>query len=625
MSSDVKQKAEDYYKRKKDKFEKFCSGWDEFTEEVPQKLKQLIKSGIRPNVSRGDSSNSSGSRQLAVNLSFEMNADPAKEYIVEVQKHLEEVMEEISCEIKDMDQTMEEYQREGLDSDTFGKLISLLKQWIDHIGEMKFTLHEREFCFSCDEKVLAIRKKWDDYGNIEVRRAEADKYGVSLENLDKHKIYLSAKQKKAAAKISMVMKQAIDEFSSIQGYLDADALKAEAEEQYSRLKAREDEAERMEQERIEAEKRARAEAEQLEAERKRAAEEEKAAKLAAEKESYQASVKAWKLQVEELENKQQIYVEEKLQEEKSTIIAAIEKQFSEKITSLKKAIDQYSEELKTAQDTLAQLGFFHFGAKKEQKALIEKLEASISSLEDEMTSMEKERERKIQEAASEASKKTDIFRQEANSKYPLPQEPVKPQLMLEAEKEETERKQREEEAEQRKQKYNNMTSIERQNIRYKNAIWEYLSNGKNSTLSEIMEIIPGINDLSNQRVRALLSQMDASGDLERKDINGIVHFTLNPNSKENPYAELSRFEEAPTVSYRPGMTAAEVANEGYKRAILNALSDGKEYTIPEMMDGISELMDLSNQRVAALVRQLVESGELTREVIGRKAYFYIAK
>lgn len=618
MSADVKQKAEDYYKRKKDKFKKFCSGWDEFTEEVPQKLKQLIKSGIRPNVSRGDTSNSSGSRQLAVNLSFEMNADPAKEYIVEVQKHLEEVMEEISCEIKDMDQTMEEYRREGLDSDTFGKLISLLKQWIDHIGEMKLTLHEREFCFSCDEKVLAIRKKWDGYGNIEIRRVEADKYGVSLENLDKHKIYLSAKQKKASAKISMVMKQAIDEFSSIHGYLDADALKAEAEEQYSELKAREDEAERMEQERIEAEKRARAEAEQLEAERKRVAEEEKAAKLAAETESYQASVKAWKLQVEELENKQQVYVEEKLQEEKSTIIAAIEKQFSEKIMSLKKTIDQYSEKLKTAQDTLAQLGFFHFGAKKEQKALIEKLEASISSLEAETTSMEKEREKKIQAAFSEASQKTDIFRQEANSKYPLPQEPVKPQLMLEAEKaekEEAERKQREAEEERIKQKYNNMTAIERMNITYKNEIWEYLSNEKNCTLSEIMETIPGMDDLSKQRVLELLRPMVASGELEREVLNGIAYFSLNPNSKENPYAELICFQKA----------SAGAANKDYKKAILNALSDGKEYTVPEMMNGISELKDLSNQRVKALVRQLVEAGELTSEVIDGKVYFYVTK
>ena len=232
--------------------------------------------------------------------------------------------------------------------------------------------------------------------------------------------------------------------------------------------------------------------------------------------------------------------------------------------------------------------------------------------------MEKEREKKIQAAFSEAFKKTDIFRQEANSKYPLPQEPVKPQLMLEAEKaekEEAERKQREAEEERIKQKYNNMTAIERMNITYKNEIWEYLSNEKNCTLSEIMETIPGMDDLSKQRVLELLRPMVASGELEREVLNGIAYFSLNPNSKENPYAELICFQKA----------SAGAANKEYKKAILNALSDGKEYTVPEMMNGISELKNLSNQRVKALVRQLVEAGELTSEVIDGKVYFYVTK
>ena len=40
-----------------------------------------------------------------------------------------------------------------------------------------------------------------------------------------------------------------------------------------------------------------------------------------------------------------------------------------------------------------------------------------------------------------------------------------------------------------------------------------------------------------------------------------------------------------------------------------------------MMELIPEIMDLNSMRVSAIVRQKVESGDLIREEIKRKAYF----
>ena len=68
-------------------------------------------------------------------------------------------------------------------------------------------------------------------------------------------------------------------------------------------------------------------------------------------------------------------------------------------------------------------------------------------------------------------------------------------------------------------------------------------------------------------------------------------------------------------------TATQKANEGYKEAILAYMEVGKKYTITDLMKEVVELVDLSNQRVSALVRQLKEEGLVERTEEKRKAYF----
>ena len=68
------------------------------------------------------------------------------------------------------------------------------------------------------------------------------------------------------------------------------------------------------------------------------------------------------------------------------------------------------------------------------------------------------------------------------------------------------------------------------------------------------------------------------------------------------------------------LTATQKDNIGFKDAILEGLGDGK-YTITDIMKSVDAVNGLSNQRVSALVRQLVADGLLGREEIKRKAYF----
>lgn len=68
-------------------------------------------------------------------------------------------------------------------------------------------------------------------------------------------------------------------------------------------------------------------------------------------------------------------------------------------------------------------------------------------------------------------------------------------------------------------------------------------------------------------------------------------------------------------------TANQLANEGIKSAILDAMEENRLYTISEMQKEISACAELSNQRVSALVRQLVADGKVVRTEDKRKAFF----
>ena len=69
-------------------------------------------------------------------------------------------------------------------------------------------------------------------------------------------------------------------------------------------------------------------------------------------------------------------------------------------------------------------------------------------------------------------------------------------------------------------------------------------------------------------------------------------------------------------------TAVQIANEGIKSVILETLAEnGKMMTISEMQKVNAELGEMSNQRISALVRQLINDGKVERIEDKRKAYF----
>ena len=72
-------------------------------------------------------------------------------------------------------------------------------------------------------------------------------------------------------------------------------------------------------------------------------------------------------------------------------------------------------------------------------------------------------------------------------------------------------------------------------------------------------------------------------------------------------------------------TKTQEQNVGIKATILRVLATIGNGTVTDIQNGNEELSTLSNQKVSALVRQLVESGEVVRTTDKKKSIFSLAE
>ena len=72
-------------------------------------------------------------------------------------------------------------------------------------------------------------------------------------------------------------------------------------------------------------------------------------------------------------------------------------------------------------------------------------------------------------------------------------------------------------------------------------------------------------------------------------------------------------------------TKTQEQNVGIKATILEVLATIGSGTVTDIQNGNEELSTLSNQKVSALVRQLVESGDVVKTTDKKKSIFSLAK
>lgn len=78
-------------------------------------------------------------------------------------------------------------------------------------------------------------------------------------------------------------------------------------------------------------------------------------------------------------------------------------------------------------------------------------------------------------------------------------------------------------------------------------------------------------------------------------------------------------------SSKSTQTKTQIENENIKVAIVNALTEiAKPVTITEMQELNTEMANYSNQKLSALLKQLVKSNQVVKTVDKKKSYFTVA-
>ena len=98
-----------------------------------------------------------------------------------------------------------------------------------------------------------------------------------------------------------------------------------------------------------------------------------------------------------------------------------------------------------------------------------------------------------------------------------------------------------------------------------------------------------------------------------------IKANYNLTDEENAFIdhELELLAKKNSAEKKP--TAQQTANKAICDAIVNGMEDGKLYTITDLIKTIPECADLTNQRVSALVRSMIDV-KVERVEEKRKAY-----
>lgn len=98
----------------------------------------------------------------------------------------------------------------------------------------------------------------------------------------------------------------------------------------------------------------------------------------------------------------------------------------------------------------------------------------------------------------------------------------------------------------------------------------------------------------------------------------LANYTMTADEVAFIEHEIELLANRSSASGKP--SAKQVANNGIKDTIYAEMEEGKLYTITDMMKELPCCADLSNQRVSALVKQMIPT-RVEKIVEKRRAYF----
>ena len=107
---------------------------------------------------------------------------------------------------------------------------------------------------------------------------------------------------------------------------------------------------------------------------------------------------------------------------------------------------------------------------------------------------------------------------------------------------------------------------------------------------------------------------------QRDFYNELLTLAINDEQREFINGRIAQLDKK-SASKSNGQTATQKANAELKDKILAEMEVGKPYTVTAMLKELDCVAELTNQKVSALMKQLVEDGLVVKTEDKRKSFF----
>ena len=269
------------------------------------------------------------------------------------------------------------------------------------------------------------------------------------------------------------------------------------------------------------EKRKQKEEEQRRKEELQRQEAEKREQLSRDKAAYQQALEDYQKETAEIGRERFNYVESRLKEKQNELIKNAETIRDSKIQELKKKIAEINSKIRETEIIRVSLGAFRFSEKRECKQRIEQYTSDLGDAENSIKKAEADCEIAVKNAANIKNQNRSVFENEAAEKYPFPPEPMKPESILQEEREIKEA----EEARIRQQKIEEERAKEKEK-QMKQDIIHYIARNISCTITDLKLNVKSLENISNQKVAKLVTQMAEEGILKREEIQHQAYFSI---------------------------------------------------------------------------------------------------
>ncbi len=231
-----------------------------------------------------------------------------------------------------------------------------------------------------------------------------------------------------------------------------------------------------------------------------------------EEQAYYQALEDFKLKKAEIQKQQNGYVQEKEKESLRDLISNVEKARDAEIASIQEKLAEAEKQKRDTETRLSGLGFLKFGEKQECKEILSRCYDSITGLKRQKEDAERTFLRAREKAENEVRNRRTEFESEAAVRYPLPQEPVKPQSIQIREEQERKEKAAREAAEKERLRKEQEEERKRREMEkgLDKRIMDVLECASCPlTISEIMHRDEVLAQQSNQKISAVIRGMGA--------------------------------------------------------------------------------------------------------------------